>query len=115
MALFAAQQKLSNLIAFVDYNHVQLDGYTDDICSLGDIKGKFEAFGWFAQDVNGHDVNEIQGAIEKAKSQNVRPSMIVLETEKGHGWSEIAGGINGHCPAVSPEQLKEALAEMQSD
>lgn len=115
MALFSAQRNNSNLIAFVDYNHVQLDGYTDDICSLGDIKAKFEAFGWYAQDVDGHSVSEIYEAVERAKAQEEKPSMIVLETEKGHGWSEIAGTVNGHCPTVSQEQLREALAQMQSD
>ncbi|WP_243125525.1 transketolase [Clostridium transplantifaecale] len=113
MALFASQRKLSNLIAFVDYNHIQLDGYTDDICSLGDVKAKFEAFGWYAQDVDGHDVEAIDRAVCNAKAQNEKPSMIVLETEKGHGWSEIAGKLNGHCPTVSEEQLKAALEEMR--
>ena len=113
MALFAAHRKLSNLIAFVDYNHVQLDGYTDDICSLGDVREKFESFGWFAQDVDGHDVEAVVQAVEIAKSQKEKPSMIVLETEKGHGWSEIAGKLNGHCPTVSKVQLDSALAEMQ--
>ena len=113
MALFAAHRKLSNLIAFVDYNHVQLDGYTDDICSLGDVREKFESFGWFAQDVDGHDVEAVAQAVKIAKSQKEKPSMIVLETEKGHGWSEIAGKLNGHCPTVSKVQLDSALAEMQ--
>nr|WP_294148634.1 transketolase [uncultured Clostridium sp.] len=113
MALFASQRKLSNLIAFVDYNRIQLDGYTDDICSLGDVRAKFEAFGWYAQDVDGHDVEAIDRAIRNAKAQNEKPSMIVLETEKGHGWSEIAGKLNGHCPTVSEEQLKAALEEMR--
>lgn len=113
MALFASQRKLSNLIAFVDYNHIQLDGYTDDICSLGDVRAKFEAFGWYAQGVDGHDVEAIDRAIQNAKAQDEKPSMIVLETEKGHGWSEIAGKLNGHCPTVSEEQLKAALEEMR--
>lgn len=113
MALFASQRKLSNLIAFVDYNHIQLDGYTDDICSLGDVRAKFEAFGWYAQDVDGHDVEAIDRAIQNAKAQDEKPSMIVLETEKGHGWSEIAGKLNGHCPTVSEKQLKAALEEMR--
>ena len=115
MALFAAQQKISNLIAFLDYNRVQLDGYTDDICSLGDVRKKFEDFGWFSQEVNGHDVKEIEAAIEETKKETKRPSMIVLNTEKGHGWSEIAGKTNGHCPTVSKEQLSAALSEMQAE
>lgn len=113
MALFAAQRKISNLIAFVDYNHIQLDGFTDDICSLGDMKAKFESFDWYTQDIDGHDIEAIAEAIENAKAQSERPSMIILETQKGHGWSEIAGKTNGHCPTVSEEQLQEALKEME--
>lgn len=115
MALFAAQQKLSNLIAFVDYNKIQLDGYTDDICSLGDVKKKFEAFDWFAQDIDGHDIKAIDEAILKAKEEKEKPSVIVLNTQKGHGWSEIAGKLNGHCPTVSEEQKKEAIQEMKAE
>ena len=114
MALFAAQRKLDRLIAFVDYNHIQLDGFTDDICSLGDLKEKFDAFGWFTQDIDGHDVAAISEAIDKARTQEGKPSMIILQTEKGHGWSEIAGKTNGHCPTVSKEQMESALAEMQA-
>ncbi|WP_347559782.1 transketolase [Clostridium sp. AM58-1XD] len=115
MALFAAQRKLSNLIAFIDYNKIQLDGYTDDICSLGNLNDKFTAFGWYAQSVDGHDVEAIDEAILNAKNQQDQPSAIILNTEKGHGWSEIAGKLNGHCPTVSQEQLMAALEEMQAE
>ena len=115
MALFAAQRKLSNLIAFIDYNKIQLDGYTDDICSLGDLSDKFRAFGWYSQSVDGHDVEAIDEAVLRAKNQQEKPSAIILNTEKGHGWSEIAGRLNGHCPTVSPEQLNKALEEMQAE
>lgn len=115
MALFAAQHKLSNLIAFIDYNKIQLDGYTDNICSLGDLRQKFEDFGWFSQSVDGHDIEEIDQAVVNAKAQAERPSMIVLNTEKGHGWSEIAGKLNGHCPTVSKEQMENAVKEMKAE
>ena len=115
MALFAAQRKLSNLTAFLDNNRLQLDDRTDNICSLGNIKAKFEAFGWFAQEVNGHDVSAIAEAVEKAKAETERPSMIILDTEKAHGWSEMAGQVKSHCPKVSAEQLQSALSEMESD
>lgn len=116
MAMMAATRKLDNLIAFVDYNKWQIDGRTDsnDVCNLGDICAKFESFGWFAQRVNGHDVVAIDAAIDKAKENKGCPSVIVMDTIKGHGWSKIADTAGSHSRGVSPEELEEALAEMQA-
>lgn len=114
MALFAAQRKLSNLIAFVDYNKLQLDGTTDEVCALGDIAAKFREFGWYAQEVDGHDVAAIDAAIENARAQSDKPSMIVLHTVKGNGWSKSAGQVGSHSRGLTAEELEEALAEMQS-
>lgn len=72
-ALFAGAKKLSNLIGFVDANKKQLDGFTSEICDLGDIRQKFEDFGWFAQEVDGHDILAILAAIEKAKAEHAKP------------------------------------------
>ena len=82
-ALFAATKKLGHLIGFVDYNKKQLDGYTKDICDLGDMRQKFEDFGWHSQEVDGHDITAIVDAINKAKEVTDKPSMIVLNTIKG--------------------------------
>ena len=112
-ALFAPQHKLNHLIAFVDLNRLQLDGFTDDICAMGDMEAKFTDFGWYTQGVNGHDIQAIHMAIENAKRQPEKPSMIILHTIKGNGWSEIAGKTNSHAPTVSKEQLAQALAEME--
>ena len=112
MALFAHTKKLSNLIAFVDHNKLQIDGTTEEVCDLGDIAQKFESFGWYVQSIDGHDVEAIDEAIENAKKQGEKPSMIVLNTIKGNGWSKIAGTAGSHSMNVSPEQLKDALAEM---
>ena len=71
-ALYAPQHKLSHLIAFLDYNHQQLDGYTKDICDLGDMRQKFQDFGWYALEVDGHDVDAIYDAIALAKHQQGR-------------------------------------------
>ncbi len=113
MALFAAHRKLSNLIAFVDNNHLQIDGTTEEVCALGDIAEKFRAFGWYAQSVNGHDVQAIDRAVDAAKAQVDRPSVIVLDTVKGHGWSAAAGKVSGHSRNISAADLKDALDEMQ--
>ncbi|SKA91180.1 transketolase [Caloramator quimbayensis] len=107
--LYAAQQKLSNLIVFVDYNKKQLDGYTADINDLGDLKSKFEAFNWFAQEVDGHNVSEIYEAVENAKKQNEKPSAIILHTVKGKGCSFAENELYNHHMTVSRQQMEEAL------
>lgn len=112
MALFAAQQKLDNLIAFVDLNHQQLDGYTDDICALGDVRKKFEDFGWHTVQINGHDPAAIYDAIQNAKLETGHPSMIVLDTVKGKGWSVTEGKTNVHHMTITQEQMKTARVEL---
>ena len=116
MALMANTKKLDNLIAFVDYNKLQIDGRTDndEVCNLGDICTKFKSFGWYAQNVNGHDVDEIDEAVDKAKEHKGSPSVIVLNTVKGNGWSRIADTAGSHSRGISPEELEEALSEMQA-
>lgn len=114
MALFASAKKLNHLIAFVDCNRLQIDGTTSEVCELGDIAEKFRSFGWYAQSIDGHDVNAIYEAIEEAKKQEQKPSMIVLNTEKGHGWSAVANTVGSHSMNVSKEQLADALQEMNT-
>lgn len=109
-ALFAAHFKLGNLVAFVDRNRQQLDGYTCDVMDVGDLEEKFRAFGWHAQTVDGHDVRAIYDAVEAAKGE-ARPSAIVLETVKGKGWSVSEGKPNVHHLKISEEQF--ALAERE--
>ena len=69
---------------------------------------------WYAQQVNGHDVTAIDAAIENAKAHTGSPSVIVLDTEKGHGWSKSAGQVGSHSRGVSQEELAEAIAEIQA-
>jgi len=113
MALFAAQYHLDNLILFVDYNKQQIDGFTKDILDLGEIDKKFEQFGWYPQSIDGHDVQEIFMAIERAKEVRGQPSVIVLNTIKGKGVSFWAGNPNNHNIPVSPTQLELALVELE--
>ena len=114
MALFAGTKKLNNLIAFVDYNKLQLDGPTCEICDVGNVAKKFEDFGWYAQDIDGHDVQAINSAIDNARSQHEKPSMIVLNTVKGNGWSTVANKSSCHNVTISPAQEEEALGEMNA-
>ena len=75
---------------------------------------KFAAFGWYTQSVNGHDVTAIDAAIDAAKAEPERPSVIVLDTIKGHGWSKTEGQVGSHSRNVTAEDLADALAEMQA-
>jgi transketolase len=107
-AMFAAHHKLDNLIAFVDSNKQQLDGFTKDILDMGDIGDKFRSFGWFVQKVNGHDTGAILAAVTAAKANHNSPSMIVLDTVKGNGT--FAAGIDGnHHMSFTKEQMEEAI------
>jgi len=108
--LYAAHKGLSNLIAFVDYNHQQLDGYTKDINDLGDLRSKFECFGWFAQEIDGHDFTQIFDAVRSAQDEKKRPSMIVMNTIKGKGCTYAEGVLKNHHMVVSEENTREALA-----
>jgi transketolase len=108
-ALFANHFKLDNLIAFIDYNKQQLDGYTKDIMDLGDVAAKFESFGWNAQSIDGHDMEAIENAVEAAKAAKGVPSVIVLNTVKGKGCTFAEGILNNHHVAFTKEQGEEAI------
>lgn len=113
-AMLAHQWRLDNLIAFTDYNKLQLDGYINDICSLDPLDDKWKAFGWNVINVDrGNNCYEIDNAILKAKSSNRQPSMIILNTVKGYGvkFAEEAGILN-HSMPISKETLNQALEEL---
>jgi transketolase len=113
-AMFAAQQRLSHLIAFIDNNRQQSDGYTRDICDMGDFVQKFTDFGWFSQNVDGHDVARIYEAIAKAKAQNGQPALIVLNTVKGKGCGFAEGIVKNHSMPVTKEMMVEAVKGLET-
>lgn len=109
-AMFCGQQKLDNITVFVDYNKQQLDGWTKDICDLGNIGAKFEQFGWYVQDIDGHDVEAIYDAIENSKACKGKPSLIVLNTVKGKGCSFAEeAGLCHHLPCTDEQYEKEMM------
>lgn len=114
MVLFAHTKRLTHLIAFVDNNQLQIDGPTFKVCDLGDIAEKYDSFGWYAQSVDGHDVEAINDAVENARKQDEKPSMIVLNTVKGNGWSAAANKAGCHSMNITKEQLADALNEMNT-
>ena len=112
-AMYAGHKKLSNLIAFTDYNKMQIDGPTKEINDLESLADKWSAFGWDVQRVDGHDVAEIDEAIIHAKSRKEKPSMIILDTFKGKGVSFLeASWRDNHNVNISPEQHRLALEEL---
>ncbi len=113
-AMLAAHLQLDNLIAFTDYNKLQIDGRIEEINQLEPLPEKWQAFGWHVINVkDGHDVAEIANAIGKAKSIKSRPSMIILNTIKGKGVSFIeAAGVNNHNMPITKEETLAALAEL---
>ena len=111
-AFFAAHYKLAHLIAFTDYNKMQIDGLTDDIMSLGDIEMKWKSFGWFTQRVDGHDLAAMDAAIQKAKEQSDKPSMIILDTIKGKGASFCENKVTNHNMNFDLQTANQAIAEL---
>ena len=108
-AMFAAHYKLGRLIAFIDWNKQQLDGYTRDIIDMGDLSEKFKAFGWHTQTVDGHDPGKIKAAITEAKAVTDKPSMIVLDTIKGYGCNFAQGIAANHHMNFTHEQIDKAI------
>lgn len=114
-AQFAAHYKLDNLITFLDWNKMQIDGTTDEVLSLGDPVLKFQAFGWNACCVKGNDVVAIQSAIKKTLDEhNGKPTMIVLDTIKGQGLECIMEMKNNHCIAFPDDLKQKVMAELKA-
>ncbi|MDR1718904.1 MAG: transketolase [Dysgonamonadaceae bacterium] len=109
-AMAAAHFKLNNLIAFTDYNKMQIDGYVHDIMNVEDLNAKWNAFGWFVQRVNGHDFEDMEMAIERARHEHFRPSMIILDTIKGKGAHFAERRIDNHNMNVSYETALESCS-----
>jgi len=112
-ALSANHLKLSNLIVFLDRNMIQLDGFTENILSLGNMEDKFRSFGWATRTINGHSIDEIQKAVEWSK-ENEGPKMIIAKTIKGKGVSFMENNPEYHGKPVQDEKkLDEALKQIE--
>ncbi|MCL2201139.1 MAG: transketolase [Oscillospiraceae bacterium] len=107
--MFASHHKLGGLIAFVDWNKQQLDGYTEDVMKLGNIEDKFKSFGWQAVTVNGHDPKAIKAAVEAAKAIKDVPSAIILDTKKGYGCNFAEDVEANHHMNFTKEQMDGAI------
>ena len=114
-AMTASHYKLDSLIAFTDYNKMQIDGYTKDIMSIDNLESKWSGFNWFTQRVDGHDMEAIEKAILRSKEEKDRPSMIILDTIKGKGCSFAEGELGNHNMVFSYEQAKEAISILEGE
>lgn len=114
-AMFAANYKLDHLIVFVDNNGLQLDGPVREIMNLGDIALKFQAFGWNTITLDdGHDIAAISEAVDTAKMQSGKPTVIVAKTVKGKGVSFMENNVSYHGHVPSEEEFEIAFTELKS-
>lgn len=111
-AMSAPKFKLSNLIAIVDHNGVQLDGTTDEIMPLRDMSAKWHSFGWNVIECNGHDIKELNAALDACVKINDGPSVIIASTVKGKGVSFMEGKAAWHGKPLSDDDLAKAIAEL---
>lgn len=112
-AMFAANKNLSNLVAFVDFNNLQIDGSIDEVNSAKPIDKKFEAFNWHVITINGHDFDEIEAALKEAETVD-KPVAIVANTVKGKGVSFMENQVSWHGSAPNDEQYEMAMAELKA-
>lgn len=114
-SMFAAHNKVDNLIATIDYNGQQIDGPVDQILSLKDLKAKWQAFGWEVIESNGNDLEEVITTLEKAKalSGKGKPVMNLMKTVMGFGVDFMMGHHKWHGVAPNEEEFKKAMAQLE--
>ena len=114
-SMFAAHNKVDNLIATIDYNGQQIDGPVDQILSLKDLKAKWEAFGWIVIESNGNNMEEVITTLAKAKglAKNGKPVMNLMRTVMGFGVDFMMGHHKWHGVAPNEEEFKKAMAQLE--
>lgn len=112
--MFAGANGVDNLIATVDFNGKQIDGPTDDVCSLKDLKAKFEAFNWHVLEMDGNDMQQVVDTLKKAKNElhKGKPVLILMKTEMGMGVDFMMGTHKWHGTPPNDEQAAAALAQL---
>ena len=115
-ALYAPFNKVDNLISTIDVNGQQIDGPTEKVLSLGNLRAKWEAFGWEVLEMNGNNLEEVISTLElaKAKAFKGKPIMILMQTNMGHGVDFMMGSHKWHGVAPNDEQLQQALYQLES-
>ena len=113
-AIYGAAKKVDNIIATVDYNRRQIDGDVDDVMSLGDLKAKWEAFGWQVLEMEGNDMANVVSSLKLAKALcgKGKPILILMKTEMGQGVDFMMGSHKWHGVSPNDEQLAQALEQL---
>ena len=111
-AMFAAHNKLDNLIAIVDLNGLQIDGKIEDVCSPYPIDKKFEAFNFNVINIDGHDFDQIRAAMKAARDCKGMPTAIIMKTTKGKGVSFMENNAGWHGKAPNDEEYATAMADL---
>jgi transketolase len=112
-AMFASFHKVDNVVAIVDYNRIQLDGFVKDIMELEPLADKWRAFGWHVVEVDGHDVAALQKAFAEASATKGKPTVLLAHTIKGKGVSFMENNPKYHGVAPSADEVAAALKELQ--
>ena len=107
-AAVAPHYKLDNITAMIDRNFLQIDGNTEDVFKLESVYDRWASFGWYVQDIDGHDMSQILKALENADSHKNQPSLIILNTIKGKGVSFMENNVDFH--GVPPNEMERNLA-----
>ena len=113
-AMFAAHYKLDNLVAFVDFNGLQIDGNVTEVMNPTPIDKKFEAFGWNVITIDAHNYDEIKSALEGAKAVKGKPTVVVAKSVKGKGVSYMENQASWHGSAPNEEQYNQAIIELDA-
>lgn len=112
-AMSAPKFKLNNLVVFLDNNNGQIDGHVEEVMDLRPIADKWTSFRWAVQEIDGHSMPQILGALEKARHEKERPTMIVARTVKGKGVSFMENNIKWHGVAPTTQELEKAVGEIR--
>lgn len=113
-AMFAGKYKLSQMIGFIDRNNIQIDGTTEDIMPLEDLRGKWESFGWHVQEIDGHNIESIIDAASMARAVTNKPSIIIAHTIPGKGVDFMEYDYHWHGTPPNSDQAKEALKKLRT-
>ncbi len=114
-AMTAPQFRLDNLIAFTDFNKMQIDGTVAEVMNIEKLEDRWASFGWHTQRIDGHSFEAIDRAVQIAKETRGLPSMIILDTIKGKGCTFAENKVGSHNMPVSHEQMREAVAALDAE
>ena len=113
--MLGATQKVHHLTAIIDYNKWQATGRSTEVMALEPLAEKWKTFGWHTQEIDGHDLKEINQAFANARAEISKPSVIVAHTIKGKGVSFMEDDNNWHYRTPSPEELAAAIKELKEN